>query len=319
MSCVLNGQVIDTELSKNARGGTEMMRSRLIHNVPSELLQGFAIHFSRPRQLYKDVINILYCHDLAEDGENDILKNGGWTAFDYFVFVSVWQRDHFIKAFSIPYSKCFVIPNAIETEHTQRSKPDDVINFVYHTTPHRGLELLYPVFDALTKTYDNLHLDVFSSFEIYGWESRNGSYEALFKSLKKHPQITYHGTKSNQEVLDSLEKSHVFLYPCIWKETSCIAMIEAMQSGCLVIHPNYGALPETSGGRTISYDFTEDVNAHANTSYAIAKQVLDMEKANKGWINSYTNKPEYSLTKTNSMSVFTNKWISILRHVNIKK
>lgn len=315
MSCVLNGQVIETELSKNARGGTEMMRSRLLENVPSELLQNVAIHFSRPRQIYKDTINILYCHDLADDGENDILKNDGWKIFDCLVFVSVWQRDHFISKFSIPYSKCFVVHNAIETKHAPRTKSNEVINFVYHTTPHRGLELLYPIFDALSKLYENIHLDVFSSFEIYGWESRNKPYQSLFENLKSHPKISYHGTKSNQEVLSCLEHSHVFLYPCVWKETSCIAMIEAMQSGCLVIHPNYGALSETSGGRTIAYDYTENVNGHANMCYVIAKQVLDMEKNNAGWINSYTNKSDYSLTKTNSIEVFTNKWINILQHV----
>ena len=58
MSCVYKGQVIDTEMSKNARGGTEMMRDRLLRFVPMELLQNYTIHLSRPRQLYLDVKNI---------------------------------------------------------------------------------------------------------------------------------------------------------------------------------------------------------------------------------------------------------------------
>ena len=51
MSCIYRGAVIDTDLSKNARGGTEMMRERLISAVPSSLLDNYAIHFSRPRQM----------------------------------------------------------------------------------------------------------------------------------------------------------------------------------------------------------------------------------------------------------------------------
>lgn len=87
MSCVYKGNVVETDLSKNSKGGTEMMRSRLISHVDSDLLSKVAIHFSRPRQLYKDVPNILYLHDLALDPENIILKDEGWKKFDHFVFV----------------------------------------------------------------------------------------------------------------------------------------------------------------------------------------------------------------------------------------
>jgi hypothetical protein len=57
MSVVYKGKVIDTNLSREARGGTEMMRERLIKNVPQDLLKDFAIHFSRPREIYSDVKN----------------------------------------------------------------------------------------------------------------------------------------------------------------------------------------------------------------------------------------------------------------------
>ena len=141
MSCIYKGNVVDTNLSRNARGGTEMMRERLLNNVPQELLQNFAIHFSRPREMHRDVKNIFYCHDLVMDPENKILKDGGWRKFDHFVFVSYWQRDQYVSAYGIPYSRCTVIPNAIELEYTPIQKRTDQIRFIYHTTPHRGLEL----------------------------------------------------------------------------------------------------------------------------------------------------------------------------------
>ena len=60
MSCIYKGTVVDTNLSTNARGGTEMMRERLLRHVPAELLQDYAIHFSRPREIYSDVkINLV--------------------------------------------------------------------------------------------------------------------------------------------------------------------------------------------------------------------------------------------------------------------
>ena len=55
MSCLYKGQVVESELSANARGGTEMMRDRLLNNADPELLKQVAVHLSRPRELYEDV------------------------------------------------------------------------------------------------------------------------------------------------------------------------------------------------------------------------------------------------------------------------
>lgn len=319
MSCIYRGAVIDTDLSRNARGGTEMMRERLLRAVPSSLLDNFAIHFSRPRQIYDDVQNIFYAHDLAEDPENRILfsndLNDGWKQFSKFVFVSHWQRDRYMSLYNIPYSRCTVIENAIETEFEYTKRPNGPIRFVYHTTPHRGLELLYPIFDALSKEFDNIHLDVFSSFEIYGWKERDKPYKKLFDDLKAHPKITYHGSRSNEEVIATLKQSHIFLYPCIWVETSCIAMIEAIKCGCTVIHPNLGALPETSGGATIMYDYHEDYNIHANLAYKIAKSILIKEKNDPGFIDSLAADTIRELNK-NSIPTFQAKWTSLLTQLN---
>jgi len=315
MSCIYKGNVVDTNLSRNARGGTEMMRERLLNNVPQELLQNFAIHFSRPREMHRDVKNIFYCHDLVMDPENKILKDGGWRKFDHFVFVSYWQRDQYVSAYGIPYSRCTVIPNAIELEYTPIQKRTDQIRFIYHTTPHRGLELVYPIFDALSKQFDNIHLDVYSSFKIYGWEQRDKSYEQLFEKLKAHPKITYHGSKSNDEVLAALKESHIFLYPSIWQETSCIAMIEAIRSGVLVIHPSYAALPETSSSATLMYEYTEDVHEHANIAFIVTKNLLEAQRNNENFLNIITSSDRHALPR-NGINKFKSSWINLLRRLD---
>lgn len=311
MSCIYKGTVVDTDLSSNARGGTEMMRERLLQHVPAELLQDYAIHFSRPREIYSDVKNIFYAHDLATDTENAILQGDGWKQFEKFVFVSYWQRDQYIMMHGIPHSKCTVIENAIETEYSAADKPTDTIRFIYHTTPHRGLELLYPIFDALSKEFNNIHLDVFSSFEIYGWKQRDKVYLDLFSKLDNHPNITYHGTQSNNTVLAALKNSHIFLYPCIWQETSCIAMIEAIRSGCLVIHPTLAALPETASTATIMYDYNEDPSIHANIAYRSARTILNIQKNDSTFINNFTNNVAAELPR-NSIIGFKSKWINLL-------
>jgi UDP-glucose:(glucosyl)LPS alpha-1,2-glucosyltransferase len=304
MSVVYKGQIIDTNLSRSAMGGTEQMRKRLVDTVDKSLLEKVAIHLSRPRTLYDDVPNILYCHDLAEDPENKILENQGWQQFTAFVFVSCWQRDMFIARFGIPYSKCVVIENAIEPA-LDIDKDMRQIKLIYHTTPHRGLELLYPVYEALSKEMgDKVHLDVFSSFEIYGWKERNKPYQSLFEKLEAHPHITYHGTQPNEVVRDYLSRAHYFPYPCIWKETSCIALIEAIEHGVIAVHPNLGALPETAGLNTYMYDYTENHQVHAQKFYELLNILINGGVHN---IKNINTNPRHKL------QTFTNKWTNLLK------
>lgn len=312
MSVIENGLFIRSDLSKNARGGTELMAERLIKYVDPTLLKNVQIHVSRPsRNVIKpNMKQILWCHDLAADPESKILANGGYKQFAKIVFVSYWQRDQYMMLYGIPYSHCTVIENAIEKQFQPRKRDVDKINFIYHTTPHRGLQLLYPVFNALTNKFNNLYLDVYSSFEVYGWKERDKPYETLFQQLKQHPNIIYHGAKPNAEVLDALDKAHIFLYPCIWQETSCIAMIEAIKSDVLVIHPNLAALPETASECTLMYDYTEDTTVHMNRAYHATAKVL----SEPTFINDYVNKSLRHLPR-NSISEFEFKWNKLLSQI----
>jgi len=317
MSMIHKGHIVESELSKNSKGGTEMMRKRVLDNVNSELLSNVAIHFSRPREIPTVVKNIMYCHDLAEDPENNILKDGGWKTFDHFVFVSQWQRDQYITYYGLPYSKCTVIPNAVEKEFSapENMSHEGKVRFIYHTTPHRGLELLYPIFDELSKHHKNIHLDVYSSFAIYGWAQRDDPYVGLFTEIHNHPNMTYHGSVPNSDIISALEQADVFLYPNIWKETSCIALIEAIKCGVLCIHPNYGALTEVSGGQTLMYDYSEDNNANANAAYSIADQVLNTQKEDNEFLKRFTTTDRAFLSK-NSIPIFANNWNKLLKELN---
>ena len=83
--------------------------------------------------------------------------------------------------------------------------------------------------------------------------------------MKEHPQINYHGWADQETVRAAYQRAHIFAYPCIWPETSCRSLIEAMSAGCLAVHPNFSALADTSGGLTVQYDGDhEDQNLHAN-------------------------------------------------------
>lgn len=267
------------ELSINAMGGTELQKNVLLERLGEEYLHDFQIIPSRVRDLDETKIRVLWCHDLPEDPETYHLANEGWRKFHKIVFVSNWQAQRYIEKYNIPWSHCTVIKNAIVPIEAKK-KPSNKINLIYHTTPHRGLNILIPVFEKIAKTYDNVYLDVYSSFQIYGWEERDKQFEVLFDRIKNGEKMTYHGFKSNSEVKEALRDAHIFAYPSTWVETSCISLIEAMSAGCLCVHPNLGALYETAADWTMMYDWNDDISQHANHFYQVLAGSIELLRDN---------------------------------------
>lgn len=242
-------------------GGTELMKKWLYENVDNSLLEQVNI-VSRPEDYKEDGLNILWVHDLPADMPF-LGTPAGRSKFAGIVFVSSWQQTVFFMNMGVKYSESTVIRNAIDPIWV-KSKPDDgKIRLVYHPTPHRGLEILVPVFTEICKSVNNIHLDVFSNFDIYSRPEANEAFESLYEICKTHQNITYHGTKSNDTVREALANAHIFAYPCIWRETSCISALEAMSAKCLIVAPEYSGLSETIGSFGLSYAWTDDPREHA--------------------------------------------------------
>jgi len=259
------GGVTTDELSQNAMGGTEMMKYGLYDRLDPSIRDEVQIICSRVRDVDPDRPSILWLHDMFNDPEAQHLTDEeARERFAKLIYVSNYQKTQFDLAYGIKPSESVIMPNCIEPIELKPKNYNDEIRLIYHTTPHRGLELLVPCFVELAKHYDNIVLDVYSSFKIYGWDQRDTDYQHLFDICEEHPRINYHGYQSNDVVRKALQDSHIFAYPSIWPETSCIAAIEAMSAGCIVVHPDFGALPETLAKFGISYSMHEDPNTHAN-------------------------------------------------------
>lgn len=260
----------ENEISVNANGGTEIAKRKLSEIIDPELLDNFQIVSSRIRDIDESKIRVFWAHDLPEDPESKKFQSQEFqNNFHKYVFISDWQYQRYQLIHGVPYdNKSIVLESGITPapDNVIDLKPNDgKIRITYTSTPQRGLEILVPVFDKLAETNPDIHLDVFSSFTIYGWDKADEQYEQLYNQIRNHPQMTYHGFVPNQDLKDYLNTADIFAYPSIWLETSCRAMLEAMSAGLVCVHPNFGALPETSGGLNIMYqgDFN-DKGAHAN-------------------------------------------------------
>jgi len=307
------------DLNKNARGGTELMQERLHSSIDPDLLSKFQIIPSRVRELEDDKKKILWLHDLPNDPESAHLSEAkSRERFDKIVCVSDWQMQLYNLISNVPYSDCIVIKNAIDPIPVKVKEYNGTINLIYHTTPHRGLEILVPVFEELCKLHDNIHLDVYSSFEIYGWKDRDVQYQELFDRCRAHEKISYHGSVSNEEIREALVRSHIFAYPSIWPETTCLAVIEAMSAKNIVVCPNYAALPETCSNFAMMYPYTENKNAHAVQFAHTLNNAIESIKNNIDGLDPYLDFQKQFFDYFYSWSKRKLEWENLLNSIPVK-
>ena len=246
-------------LFSESKGGSESQLRLLFKFVPDEYFKNINLILNNTDESLIDnkKINILWVHHYINQKEVRNLKNQNYLdKIDYFVFNSNWNFKQHQYKFKIPSNKSAVIRNAIE-EITSVEKSKDKINLIYHTTPWRGLNVLISAFKKLDVKDVELH--ICSSTIIYGKKFHSNfeeKFKEIFDECKKLKNTKYYGFVEHSSLVELLKKMHIFSYPSIWPETSCIAAIEAMAAGCETVTTNLGALYETCSpfGTFVNFD-----------------------------------------------------------------
>ena len=232
-------------------GGTELQYAQLYKHVDNDLLDKVQITTSVPEKipLSSTKINILWEQNSYDQGNiAPWMKNpSNHSKYDWYVFNSHWSAEKFRMMFKLPPHKCAVIKNAIEhfpgrAVYQQGQK----LKLIYTSTPWRGLSVLLGAMQLIKNPL--IELDVYSSTQIYGdacKEHHDDMYKPLYDQAKKLPNVNYIGYASNEDIMKKMSEYHIFAYPNIWEETSCMSAIEALGSGLHGIVTNYGALFET--------------------------------------------------------------------------
>ena len=247
------------KINSECFGGSENQLKLLLKYLPDESFKDINLILNNTDHdlLEKNRKNVLWMQHLTNQKEAQNLGSKDYVdKLDYIVFNSNWNFEKFGYQFKIPESKSIVIRNAIEKIDFQE-KPREKISLVYHTTPWRGLLHLLKVFKGLD--IENIELNICSSTIIYGkkFDDIYGKkYENIFNECKRTKNINYLGFIDNKKVIELLKKTHIFAFPSIWPETSCISAIESMAAGCEVVTTNLGALYETCSafGTLVSFD-----------------------------------------------------------------
>jgi len=247
------------KINSDCFGGSENQLRLLLKYLPDECFKDINLILNNTNQdlLEKDRINVLWMQHFVNQEEAKNMKSKSYVeSLDYIIFNSNWNFEKYQYQYKIPESKSLVIRNAIENINNHE-KPKDKINLIYHTTPWRGLVHLLKVFKNLN--LENVELNICSSTKIYGKKFDDilgKKYEGLFEECKNTKNVNYFGFVDNKKIIELLKKTHIYSFPSIWPETSCISAIESMAAGCEVVATNLGALYETCSpfGTLISFD-----------------------------------------------------------------
>ena len=240
-------------------GGSENQLRLLLKYLPDENFKDINLILNNANHdlIEKDKINVLWMHHFVNQKEAQNLGSKDFVdKLDYVVFNSNWNFEKFVYQFKIPESKSVVIKNAIEKINFEE-KPKDKINLIYHTTPWRGLDHLLKIFKSLN--LKNVELNICSSVKIYGKKFDRifgKKYEKIFEECKNTKNANYLGFVENSNIIKLLKKTHIFSFPSVWPETSCISAIESMAAGCEVVTTNLAALYETCApfGTFVNFD-----------------------------------------------------------------
>jgi glycosyltransferase involved in cell wall biosynthesis len=265
------------KINNESFGGSENQLRLLLKHLPDASFKDINLILNKTNHdlLEKNKINILWMHHFVNQEEVKNLGSKDYTdKLDYIVFNSNWNFEKFQYQFKIPENKSLVIKNAIEKIDFQE-KPKDKINLIYHTTPWRGLAQLLNVFKKLN--LKNVELNVCSSTIIYGKKFDDilgKKYEKIFNECKNTKNVNYLGFVENKNVIELLKKTHIYSFPSIWPETSCLSAIESMAAGCEVVTTNLGALYETCSpfGTLVSFDRNLD-NLEKKYSKTLLKSI----------------------------------------------
>ncbi len=144
----------------------------------------------------------------------------------------------------------------IESQFSQNPPVREPFSLIYASRPERGLKEALSVFEKLQKKYPVavLHVCFYSQ---YSNIKDDPDCVAVLDGLQK-PGVIYHGSLSKGDLAHLLQKTQIMLYPNVLNvETSCIAAIECMAAGCVMVTSDRGALPETIEKAGVIVNFNE--------------------------------------------------------------
>ena len=260
------------------RGATEIQLELLHKHVSKEVLEQVQICTSIPGKVPIDPnkVNILWQKNSWDQPNLQpfFADKSRHNEYDWYVFNSHWNYEKFRYFFDIPTDKSIVIKNAVSSFPTRKIyKKGDPVKIIHHNTPWRGLNVLLRAMQEIKDP--NITLDVYSSTQVYGdtFKSQNDDqFQPLYEQAKQLTNVNYIGYKPNEYITEHMNDYDLYVYPCIFEETSCASALEALSAGVHTITNNFGALYETCAEWPVYVNYTTNYETMAR-DFAVAIKV----------------------------------------------
>jgi glycosyltransferase involved in cell wall biosynthesis len=193
-------------------------------------------------------------------------------------FVSEWQRDQFCTLYWVDREKTRVMRNAISPAFAQAQparpwfKSGQAPVLVYTSAPYRGLDVLLNAVPVIRSAIPDVRLKVFSGMATLQVKLENDPYAELYRRCTMTEGVEYVGPVPQPELAAELSHAAALAYPSTFPETSCIAAMEAMSTGAMILTTRSGAMPETTAGFGLMIEPHED---ESRLSKEFAQMAID--------------------------------------------
>jgi glycosyltransferase involved in cell wall biosynthesis len=176
------------------------------------------------------------------------------NAWDMIVCVSQWHAAEMHSRFGLDPRRVAVLRNAVapafvnlfpDAASLARAKSAGPV-LAYTSTPYRGLDLLTSIFPSIRQLNPDIRARIYSSLKVYGHDDSNDPFNDLYALCRRTPGMEYYGSLLQSQLAEALKPALVLAYTNTFAETSCIAAMEAMAAGLLVVTSDLGALAETT-------------------------------------------------------------------------
>jgi len=205
--------------------------------------------------------------------------------WDAVVFVSQWQEQQYLKQFpALTETPCVILRNAISPAFENLFEGLPVLacktaapRLAYASTPFRGLNRLMLAWPQIYTAHQAAELQIFSDMKLYEMENPE-PLARLLQQASQTPGVTHVGAAAQSELAEALRSTLILAYPNTFAETACIAVMEALAAGCIVVTSDLGALPETLGGHGYLIPYQADAYIHAADYAAQLSRIMTQLK-----------------------------------------
>ena len=231
------------------------IRADILNRFDAVIVLSAAVGIALRREVGVTKPMILWNHHAPDQPAVQSLKQAeerqAWTAL---AMVSEWQAEGYHRQLGVARDRMVVKRNAVAPAflEIEPAEPWFLTGappvLVYTSTPFRGLDVLLTAFPTIRKSIPDVRLRVFSSMAVYQAAAEDDKYAVLYELCRALPGAEYVGGVAQSTLARELAGVAALAYPSTFAETSCIAVMEAMTAGAMILTTDLGALSETAHG-----------------------------------------------------------------------